>query len=1138
MFIERLRLKGFKSFGGSHDLPFSPGMTAVVGPNGSGKSNILDALAWVLGEGSPIRLRISRQQELLFQGTATGGPAKECDVTLTLRDSDHLSVIRRTFSPDAGSVLYHDGQRIRLQDLEEIKRTLRLGGETFAFIGQGEVAETIRQRPLQRRMRLEVLFGIDQYRKKRNETDARLSNVREEMGRLATLISELSHRRAEIAPSVETAQKAKTLLGLLDEHRRQAYHGRRASLEARGAILDATCSDIEGELKGLLLWRSIWEKSEQAFLDSFKRAKLEEQSLLSDLESVTRNLEAARRNCVSGAAAVRSGLNRKSVIAGALRESRAELLSREEELQRGRTDLADLRREAEASAQACEEIRALVRRCETERTQAIRKRESLETSLNEARVRGDFLERRSQSIFEEKAALERDLQDFQEEERSLSREIEEKRALVSEIAGQYEAAVERRGAAATESQAEGAALHAALRSVSQVENVLERMKDRTEQTLLPEPVRFLLSAVRLGKLNADMRMIADAFSCPQSLTNALEAFLGGRQYWLAVPSLNEAKRCIDLLKSKQAGRTTFLPLDQITPRTPQADVSVSRPGILGWAANLVDCDPKWERAIRHLLGDVLLVDRFETVAGGLTSHRKFPVVTLDGEVFAATGSVSGGKRRASEGAIAANRLIREQEERLRSLHEEIEKRRSALARAEEREHAAARDVDALKIRLQEERLLDGDMGGRLDRLRAAMEKTRERIAVLSRGAEEVRSEHDETNMKVAAFERELTEMRSEADPSSDLSALVNAEAKDALCRERLRAGESLAGRLGEETARASGRVESLIRDMESVEREIDTLWDRVKNAGRECRILWDRSGVLRGELMRKTSWRERGDARLMRLRSRRASAEKRLSEAEQRLQENRRQMDSVQRERDQLVEAWEEQYPYPGAAEIAGESDIARIWNMVRRYERDLKAIGDYDLGVLSEDASLSERIGFLKGNHEDLRAGENELCRLIEETDRYVGALFGNALSDIAVRFDDLFRRLLGGGEARLELIEGESFWESGVDIVARPPGKRMQSLAQLSGGEQSLTGISLLFACMEVAAVPLAVLDEVDAALDEYNLLRFAELAREYAARLQLIVMTHRRATMERADVLYGVTMSEPGLSQVVGIDLEEWR
>ncbi len=1138
MFIERLRLKGFKSFGGSHDLPFSQGMTAVVGPNGSGKSNILDALAWVLGEGSPIRLRISRQQELLFQGTATSSAAKECDVTLTLRDTDRLSTIRRTFSPDAGSVLYHDGQRIRLQDLEEIKRTLRLGGETFAFIGQGEVAETIRQRPLQRRMRLEVLFGIDQYRKKRNETDARLSSVRDEMGRLATLVSELSHRRTEIAPSVETARKAKTLLGLLDEHRRRAYHGRRASLEARLAILTASCADIEEEQKGLLLWRSIWERGEHAFLDSFRQGKLEEQTLLAELESVTRNLEAARRNCVSAAAAVRSGLSRKSVTFGALRESRAELVLREEELQRGRTDVAVLRLEAEASAQACEEIRARVRRCEDERTQTVRKRESLETSLNEARVRSGFLERRSESISGEKAALEQDSQDFQKEECSLSREIEEKRTLVAEIAGRYDIAVERRGAAGTESQAEGAALHAALRSVSQVENVLERMKDRTEQTLLPEPVRFLLSAVRLGKLNADIRMIADAFSCPQPLTNALEAFLGGRQYWLAVPSLDEAKRCIDLLKSKQAGRTTFLPLDQITPRTPQPGVAASRSGIVGWAADLVDCDPKWERAIRHLLGDVLLVERFETVAESLFSHRKFPVVTLDGEVFAATGSVSGGKRRASDGAIAANRLIREQEERLRSLHEEIERRRASLTRAEEREHAAVREVDALKARLQEERLLEDDMGKRLDRLRAAIEKTRERIAVLSRSAEDVRSEHDETNRNVAAFERELAEIRGEADPSSDLATLANAEAKDALRRERLRAGESLVVRLGEEKARTSGRVESLIRDMESIEREIGALWDRVKNAGRECRSLWNRSGVLRGELMRKTRWREHGDARLTRLRNRRALAENRSSGAELRLQENRRQMESAQRERDQLVEAWEEQYPYPGAAEIAGENDIAGIWNMVRRYERDLKAIGEYDLGVLSEDASLSERIGFLKGNHEDLRAGENELCRLIEETDRYVGALFGNALSDIAVRFDDLFRRLLGGGEARLELIEGESFWESGVDIVARPPGKRMQSLAQLSGGEQSLTGISLLFACMEVAAVPLAVLDEVDAALDEYNLLRFAELAREYAARLQLIVMTHRRATMERSDVLYGVTMSEPGLSQVVGIDLEEWR
>jgi chromosome segregation protein len=1138
LYIERLRLKGFKSFGGSHDLPFSPGMTAVVGPNGSGKSNILDALAWVLGEGSPMKLRISRQQELLFQGTAASSAAKECDVILTLRDSDRVSTIRRTFSPDTGSVLFHDGQKIRLQDLDEVKRMLRLGGETFAFIGQGEVAETIRQRPLQRRMRLEVLFGIDQYRRKRNETDARLAGVKEEMGRLTTLIAELSRRREEIAPAVETAAKARELLRLLDEHRKQAYHGRRTALERRLGDLAESLSLLEIEGDDARRWRVMWERGEQAFLDAFRKEREAEKALLSDFESVTRSLEAARRVCVSGAGSLRSAKVRKAAMVGMLSKNRENLFLRDTELRRGKEDCAQLRRNASESASNCSEIRERVRRAEAEQAEIVRRREALENRINEARVRGDFLERRSRSMREERTALERDVRGFRAEETTLVRDFGEKRTLVEEFSGAYSRAVEAKGAAATECQVETNALHAAVRTASQIENAIDRMKDRAEQALLPEPVRFLLSAARLGKLTVGMRMVADAFSCPDTLTNALEAYLGGRQYWLAVASLDDAKRCIDLLKSKQAGRTTFLPLDQISPRTPAPDIRLSQPGFVGWAADLVRSDPEWDRAVRHLLGDVLVVECFETVARNLSSHRRFPVVTLDGEVFAATGSVSGGKRRASEGAIAANSLIREQEEKLAALRTEIDRRKSALGGAEGREREATKNVEDLKERLQEERLHAEEMERHLERLRTAIEKTAFRLAELSDAEKTADSDREETVRTIASCEEELSGLIDGSNHSSDTALLSAAESADALCRERLRAGEALVARLAEEFSRASEAVRSLERDMASVEIEIASLWEKLRDAGNECARLWRRRRDVREELSGRAGARELEDLRLARLRKHLGDAGKRVSSVDLGHREVDRQIENVERERAQLIDSWEEQYPYPGVREGVGESDLAGIWNTVRRYERDLKAIGAYDLGVLSEDSSLADRIGFLNENFEDLRAGETELCRLIEETDRYVGTLFGNALTDIAARFSDLFRHLLGGGEARLELLEGDSFWDSGVDIVARPPGKKMQSLAQLSGGEQSLTGISLLFACMEVAAVPLAVLDEVDAALDEYNLLRFAALAREYATRLQLIVMTHRRATMERADVLYGVTMSEPGLSQVVGINLEDWR
>ena len=274
-----------------------------------------------------------------------------------------------------------------------------------------------------------------------------------------------------------------------------------------------------------------------------------------------------------------------------------------------------------------------------------------------------------------------------------------------------------------------------------------------------------------------------------------------------------------------------------------------------------------------------------------------------------------------------------------------------------------------------------------------------------------------------------------------------------------------------------------------------------------------------------------------RILERSASATARMESLDSRIRQAKQRLDSTEAEIAESIDMWEERFPYPGEESI-DTRDYDRIRRSVRELEKNLREIGDVDLGVLSEDASLAERLGFLEEQLRDVSTGIDELRRLIEETDRQAGTLFSTSLKEIDRKFCDLFQRLFGGGEAHLRLSDDDNLWEAGVEVIARPPGKRPQHLAQLSGGEQSLSAISLLFAAMEVAGVPLAVLDEVDASLDEVNLRRFSELAKEYSRAMQLICMTHRRATMERADLMYGVTMSEPGLSQVVGVRVEDWE
>jgi chromosome segregation protein len=1145
LYIARLQLKGFKSFGGVHDLPMSPGFTAVVGPNGSGKSNLLDALRWVLGDMNPGRLRIVRQSDLIFSGSLSLPRADEAEVAVQLRSEARSSLFRRKVQRDGTSLVLVDGARVRLQDLDEVKRAWNLEGDRFAFIGQGDVTEVVQQRPLARRMHLEALFGIDVYRRRRDDAVAKLHAAGAELARLETLMAELEARRVVIAPEVRKARIASTLRTELDEARRLLYWIRRGEAEREREELLAEACHMEERRTLAEKWLERWRALEERFVRESEQLSTGERALLEETERIARRRDVLRRQAFASGTALRHV--KETLVRCFEQEARSEkalALAEEEALLRAAAfqdaDAAFVR-----ALQELEEADAVWRR----HTEALGEerllREELRAGL--ARVDVDLSASKGRLGALGKRVWELRTSCLEEEERLalLQKQRDEERLQEEACRREHEEAVLRHSDAYALCQEYAGELQLLRRETGRAASRLEEYRETAQGELYPRPVQHLVAAAKLGRLSARPLPLVEAFTCPSNLIRAVEAFLGGRQFWLLVETFDEAQVCIEQLKRTGNGRATFLPLERTHPRFPQKDLTLPR-GVVGWAVELLQMDPHWESCVRHVLGDLLLVERYEVGASLSRSGCRVPVATLDGDVFLSSGTVSGGRGKSGPGAMELRRLMSEAEAEVSRLEASAKELAWSLREAEDRERAASkRKQETAEALAARERFLEEKE--RL--LQSALREKLHREEELLRTKESLREEGRRYGELLRNF-RELQERLqtlSALPEDRELESRVTAlRATARLAEEKRLAAKDLAERTRASLGDLREALAVHVRDREELSRQGISEREKLALLGKEFRELQLQEEDLAWRLKRERLSLNTLHRRRDRARRGIRSGEERLAADREREMRTRRRIEDLQREVDDAVALWEEQFPYPGNSFHVPSEDTGalsprerteELRRTIRERERSLKALGDVDLGTLSEDRSLEERLAFLKEQVGDVRSGMEELRRFLEETDRHAGALFSKALEGIDQRFDALFQRLFGGGEARLSLAEGSELWEAGVEVIARPPGKKPQHLGQLSGGEQSLTAISLLFAAMEIAGVPLAVLDEVDAALDEVNLRRFAVLAKEYSRAIQIVAMTHRRYTMEQADLLYGVTMSEPGLSQVVGVRLEEW-
>ena len=589
-----------------------------------------------------------------------------------------------------------------------------------------------------------------------------------------------------------------------------------------------------------------------------------------------------------------------------------------------------------------------------------------------------------------------------------------------------------------------------------------------------------------------------------------------------------------MLRERSGGRATFLPIERC--RAPRSGKTPSGAGVMGWAIDLIEPQKRWHPAVAHLLGDLLVVRDYETGAR-LAFSARYPIVTLDGDVFSPSGTVSGGKTARTAGAITIRNQIDETEKNIaadRKVQIEITKKLDAA------EEAEARAADALENKRRE---ADAQKA-KTDALRRELREHTDELNVILQEDTDSASRIAQCREAALKANGEAERLRAEID-SIPAVETDDGEAKE-LAELRTR---SLV--MDERLASKQRELEKSVRAVSDIRRSISDNASQTRRINAQLGGIGERERAVAAETAAREGEKAEIERKIAELDGRNAHSARRMERQLLRSQRAQTAHDAALREEIQsrserdssrerlkgLIASNEEKYPYPGDFAPSGES-VEKLENSCRYVERAIRELGDVDMGALSEDKSLEERLAYLGEQSKDVQRGTERLDGIIAATDKQAAGVFGNALVKIDKRFDELFRRLFGGGEAHLKAQEDMPLWDAGVEIIARPPGKKSLFLAQLSGGEQSLTALSLLFASMEVARVPMAVLDEVDAALDEANLTRFAAMVAEYSENIQVIAMTHRRQTMERADVMYGVTMSEPGLSQIVSVKVDQWN
>ncbi|WP_300774120.1 chromosome segregation protein SMC [uncultured Acetatifactor sp.] len=1179
MYLKNIEVQGFKSFANKINFQFHNGITGIVGPNGSGKSNVADAVRWVLGEQRVKQLRGASMQDVIFSGTENRKPLSYAYVAITLDNTDHqlatsfdeVTVARRIYRSGESEYLIN-GSSCRLKDVNELFYDTGIGKEGYSIIGQGQIDKILSGKPEERRELFDEAAGIVKFKRRKAAAQTKLENEKQNLVRVNDILSELEKQLGPLERQSETARqylrKREELkrfdvnVFLLENARLREQLGdveEKRSLAARD--LAETSQNYEGIREEYERVAEVLEKLEQSIEEArstvtdagLTRGKLEgEMNVLKEQINSARGSEAHlnnRRNALEEDIAARV-------------QDREALLS-----EKGDTDakVQEITALADAAKAKLEEIQTRIEELNSgieagkntiigelnQRATIKTKLGRFDTMMEQVKIRKAELQSRLLRVKSDEAAREETLKGLEAEFAAVTdqmRILNEREASMEQELSGFRQALTQKDAALQEAKS---AYHMEKSRLEALSNLAERyegyggsVKKVMEQKERNEGI---------------VGVVADIIHVEKKYEVAIETALGGSIQNIVTRDEDTAKRMISFLKTNRLGRATFLPLTSIRNyqrfRNTEA---LSEPGVIGTADTLVRIDDKYRDVAGSLLGRILVVDN---VDNALKLNRKYNqsmrVVTLEGELLVPGGAISGGAYKNSSNLLGRRREIEELEKRVKELARSVSEIDKDIEDTKARRTRMRVDLEAIKGDIQRKSIEQNTARLNIAQARERMEEEVESAASLQQEEQEIQEKTREIRTdkesvqqeliasealearaqeEIARFQQELEERRRAETEAA--AAVSEWDLKVEKLRQSLGFQQSNADRIDGEIQRARAELEEVLEALRENGQAVESKQRTIEEIQKTITASYDAQNESEARLKEDMAQREELSARQKSFFARREELAQRQSALDKEVYRLNAQKERMEESMEsQINYMWDEyEITLSDAASLRdGElTDLAAMKKEITSLRDQIRKLGDVNVNAIEDYKNLLERYTFMSTQRDDLVEAEKTLENIIQELDAAMRKQFAEKFAEIGREFDKVFKELFGGGRGTLELIEDEDILEAGIRIIAQPPGKKLQNMMQLSGGEKALTAISLLFAIQNLKPSPFCLLDEIEAALDDSNVGRFAKYLHKLTKNTQFIVITHRRGTMEQVDRLYGITMQEKGVSTLVSVNL----
>ena len=1175
MRLKSLEIQGFKTFPDKTKLSFEQGITSVVGPNGSGKSNISDAIRWVLGEQSPKSLRCSKMEDVVFNGTDKRKKQGYAEVTLNIDNSDRfldfngdeIAVTRRYYRSGESEYLINKAA-VRLKDINELFMDTGLGRDGYSIIGQGKIDSIVSSKGEDRREIFEEAAGISRYRYRKIEAERKLKSTEENLLRLRDIVTELEGR---VEPLRKQSEKAQKFLTYSEEKRGLeialwllTLDKSQENLKLQDEKISIVRSQYEDAVKTL---ENVEQETEEIYQKNgelsskIEQLRTESNQIESEIAQKNSQISVAENDILhnnENIERLKNEISQADRNAGELEKSIAEkqeqidildkqVIEKQKHYNEVSEKLNIMNLDSSKSGDKLQELTSKLSVLTSQSADARVIDMTSESSINELTSRIAALNNSNSERKSQVEDLSQMLSDYHRDIETAQNEITSFKNSIDGLELKLSSKEKKRNELKAESDKLALDVREHQRKISFLEN-LERNLEGFSKS-----VKIIVNASKNGKLHGICGPVSRVISVPPKYGVAIETALGAAMQNIVVNSDEDAKQAIRYLKSTDGGRATFLPLNTIKPRELRENGLEDCYGFVGVASQLCTCDAKYNDILSSLLGRIVVADDLNSATSIAKKYfYKFKVVTLDGQVVNAGGSLTGGSLNRNTGLLSRASEIKQlkaQTEDLLKLAKSAENQSEEISRefsAIEAELLGVRADLSNKqqdfVRLQAEcRACENELENSKKLLTGSaseVEECQKKIEILKKSREQARERLSELNIKIAQAEQhvnDVTGSRAELTKSrEELSSLLqnirleivtaqkdidvlnseivyarntgtnNDERKSELFNQ-IHSVESVINEI-------NGRIESYKNDVTSLENTRSSVADRINSLTQQKDLLEKRSIEMRESERNKTNERETSGRELARLEERKLN---------------------IQKEYDNIIsKLWEEyELTKREAEQTAIEiEDAPKAQRRLNELKKSIKNLGSVNVSAIEEYKEVSERYQFMSAQVNDVEKSKKEITSLITNLTKQMKEVFVESFDQINKNFTYTFKELFGGGTASLSLSDPENILTSGIDILVHPPGKIVVHLDALSGGEKALVAIALYFSIMKVRPAPFCVMDEIEAALDDVNVYRFASYLRRMTEKTQFILITHRRGTMEEADVLYGVTMQDEGISKLL--------